>query len=65
MEGDYDEHGTYNLGLSVSGPLTDTLGGRLTLSSYDLSGWYDNPNTGDELGEGESDGAVGDGVFES
>lgn len=40
VDGDYDEHGTYNLGLSMSGPLIeDTLAGRLTLSSYDLSGW--------------------------
>jgi iron complex outermembrane recepter protein len=57
VDGDYDEHGTYNLGLSVSGPLVeDKLAGRLTLSSYDLSGWYDNPNTNSELGEGESNG---------
>lgn len=57
IDGDYNEHGTYNLGLSLSGPLiSDTLAGRLTLSSYDLAGWYDNPNTGDELGEGESSG---------
>lgn len=57
VDGDYDEHGTYRLGLSVSGPLvSDTLLGRLTLSSYDQSGWYDNPNTGAELGDGDSQG---------
>ena len=57
VDADYDEHGTYQLGLSASGPLIeDTLAGRLTLSTYDLAGWYDNPNTGDELGEGESNG---------
>lgn len=57
ISGDYDEHGTYDLGLSMSGPLiSDTLTGRLTLSTYDQAGWYDNPNTGSELGEGESNG---------
>lgn len=57
VDADYDEHGTYSLGLSVSGPIVDdTLTGRLTLSTHDLSSWYDNPNTGSELGEGDSDG---------
>ncbi len=57
IDGDYDEHGTYNLGLSLSGPLlSEQLAGRLTLSSYDRAGWYDNPNTGEELGEGDSNG---------
>jgi iron complex outermembrane receptor protein len=57
VEADYDEHNTYSLGLSVSGPLIqDTLGGRLTLSSYNTDGWYENPNTGGDLGNGDSQG---------
>ena len=58
INADFDEHSTYDLGLSLSGPLIkDQLAGRLTLSSYSTDGWYDNPNTGDELGSGDSDGA--------
>lgn len=57
IDADYDEHNTYNLNLSVSGPLVqDTLAARLTLSTYDTDGWYQNPNTGDDLGTGESSG---------
>jgi iron complex outermembrane receptor protein len=57
VDADIDEHGTYQLGLSMSGPLIeDKLAGRLTLSGFNTDGWYDNPNTGDELGTGESNG---------
>ncbi|ARN73434.1 TonB-dependent receptor [Oceanicoccus sagamiensis] len=51
-----DEHGTQELKLSVTGGITETLAGRVTLSSWETDGWYENPNTGGDLGDGESTG---------
>jgi len=57
IEAGYDEHNTYDLGLSISGPLAgDSLTGRLTLASHNTDGWYKNPNTGGDLGDGDSQG---------
>lgn len=53
-----DEHDTYEGKLSVSGPITDTLKGRLNFTAYDTDGWYDNPNTGNDLGGGDMQGAA-------
>lgn len=58
VELNFDEHGTQEGRLSLSGPLTDTLGARLNLSSWETDGWYENPNTGDDLGDGEALGGA-------
>jgi iron complex outermembrane receptor protein len=58
VRGDFDEHGTQDLRLMVSGPVTDTLGARLNLMSYDTDGWYDNPNTGGDLGTADNWGGA-------
>ena len=58
VSADFDEHGTQDLRLMASGPLTETLGARLNLSSYDTDGWYENPNTGDDLGGADNYGVA-------
>ena len=45
------EHGTQRLGISLEGPLGDSLGYRLTASTYDTDGMYNNSaNPGEKLG---------------
>ncbi len=51
-----DEHGTQEVKLSVTGGLTETIAARATVSSWETDGWYENPNTGGDLGDGESVG---------
>ena len=55
---DYDEHEALDLRAVVSGSLTDRLGARLVLANYDFDGYYQNPNTGGDLGGMESQGAA-------
>ncbi|WP_101758969.1 TonB-dependent receptor [Oceanicoccus sp. KOV_DT_Chl] len=51
-----DEHGTQEAKLSVTGALTETISARATVSSWETDGWYENPNTGGDLGDGDSTG---------
>lgn len=66
---DVDEYGTRDLKLSVTGGLTDKLAGKVLVSDWETDGWYENPNTGGDLGGGESTGAsfslefISDGAF--
>lgn len=55
---DVNEHDAYEVGLSASGPLIENkLNGRVAFSYIDDPGYYENPNTGGELGSLESLGA--------
>jgi outer membrane receptor protein involved in Fe transport len=58
VSADIDEHNTADLRLMLTGPLTDKLGARLNLVSYQTDGWYENPNTGGELGNADNVGAA-------
>lgn len=52
------EDGRQEFRAGVSGPIIeDKLAFRLAGSAYTLDGYYDNPNTGDAVGGGDSDGA--------
>ena len=62
LEASYDEFAS-EARLSVTGPLNDSLAGRLVINRYDSDGWYKNPNTGGRLGEAESTGIAGSLVF--
>ena len=59
IKADYNEHNAWELGLSLSGPLGDTVAGRLSAVTYSSDGWYENPNTGGKLAEGDSSGISG------
>ncbi len=50
------DHGTTRAGIILDGPLGDNLGYRLTTSTYDMDGMYDNANVaGQKLGEQSTD----------
>ncbi len=50
------DHGTTRAGITLDGPLGDNLGYRLTTSTYDMDGMYDNANVpGQKLGEQSTD----------
>ena len=54
----FDEHNTQEIKLSASGPLTDTLNARVNIANWETDGWYENPNTNSELGDGRSTGGA-------
>ena len=59
------EHGTQRAGISLEGPLGDTLGYRLTASTYDTDGMYSNAvNPGEKLGAQSTDDMALTVVFE-
>jgi iron complex outermembrane receptor protein len=58
VRADIDEHDTQDFRLMVSGPVTDTLGARLNLMSYQTDGWYNNPITGGDLGDADNWGGA-------
>ena len=50
------DYGTTRAGIILDGPLGDNLGYRLTTSTYDMDGMYDNANVaGQKLGEQSTD----------
>ena len=50
------QHGTQRTGVVLDGPLSDSLGYRLSVSSYDTDGMYDNSNVpGQKLGAQSTD----------
>ena len=59
------DHGTTRAGIILEGPLGDNLGYRLTTSTYDMDGMYDNANVeGQKLGEQSTDDVSLTVVFE-
>ncbi len=59
------EHGTTRAGLSLEGPLGESLGYRLNLSTYDTDGMYNNSaNPGETLGAQSTDDMALTVVFE-
>ena len=51
-----EDFGTTDVSLMLSGPLSESLGGSVMFNKYDTDGWYENPNTGGELGAVDSVG---------
>ena len=51
-----EDFGTTDISASLSGPLTDTFRASVMLNKYDTDGWYENPNTGGQLGAVDSSG---------
>ena len=51
-----EDFGTTDISLMLSGPLTDAFRASIMLNKYDTDGWYENPNTGGELGAVDSTG---------
>ena len=59
------EHGTQRAGISLEGPLGNALGYRLTASTYDTDGMYNNSvNPGEKLGAQSTDDMALTVVFE-
>lgn len=58
VEGGGEELNTYAMS-SVSGPITDTLGGKLVLYYNNDDGWFENLATNDEFGENRTKMARG------
>ncbi len=52
----WDEHDSSEVGFAFSGPLSDTLGARVSFKQVDHNGYYRNPNTNQFLGSSESVG---------
>jgi len=58
-------HGTQRSGVTLEGPIGEMLGYRLSASSYDMDGMYDNSNVdGQKLGEQSTDDVALTVVFE-
>jgi len=58
-------HGTQRSGVTLEGPMGEMLGYRLSASSYDMDGMYDNSNVdGQKLGEQSTDDVAITVVFE-
>ena len=58
-EGEYDEHDAWKGTTNVTVPvIEDSLAIGVTLFSSDFDGYYDNPNTGGDLGGINQDGAA-------
>ena len=58
-------HGTQRSGVTLEGPIGEMLGYRLSASSYDMDGMYDNANVdGQKLGEQSTDDVALTVVFE-
>ncbi|QBY04522.1 TonB-dependent receptor [Thalassotalea sp. HSM 43] len=54
----WDENETYEGSIRIEGGLTENFAASLKVSSWTTDGYYENPNTGGELGDGESAGAA-------
>ena len=58
-------HGTQRTGISLEGPIGEILGYRLSASTYEMDGMYDNANVGGQkLGEQSTDDVALTVVFE-
>ena len=53
---DAAEAGRYDIRGTLEGPITDNLAFGVTLSHYELDGWYKNQLNGQDVGGGESNG---------
>ena len=54
-----DEHDTWETKIAVGGPIIDgKLNARAVFSNFEHDGWYQNPNTGGDLGWAESVGGA-------
>jgi iron complex outermembrane receptor protein len=58
IEGETDEHGYWQGLGNVSFGITETMAMGITLLKSDYDGYYENPNTGGDLGGVEQDGAA-------
>ncbi len=56
IEGEYDEHDYGRLLGNIAFPITDNLAMGITVVSSEFDGYYQNPNTGGDLGGIEQDG---------
>lgn len=56
VEGEYDEHGYWKGLGNLSFPITDSLAMGVTLLTSEFDGFYENPNTGGDLGGIEQSG---------
>ena len=51
-----EDFGTTDISAMLSGPLSDAFRASIMLNKYDTDGWYENPNTGGQLGAVDSTG---------
>jgi iron complex outermembrane recepter protein len=57
-EAEYDEHGYLKLLGNVAFPITDHLAMGITAVTSDFDGYYENPNTGGDLGAVDQEGVA-------